>query len=921
MDNMSAKFTFSQGEQTQFLDSLYKQYQSDKNSVDLSWQKFFEGMDYAVGQGLADSATSSDTGHDSALVEAYINAYRKLGHLGAYLNPLNTQPSLPNALSAELHGLKDIDRSKKFYPVNLAKHDAGFTFDEIDKLLKETYCGSIGAEFRDSDSIEFVTWIQDKMESCRNKPVYSAEKKLGILHELIKAEGFESFLQARYLGQKRFSVEGVDTLIPFLQGLTESVAKLDVEEICLGMAHRGRLNVLTNYMGKTYELMLKEFEGLDFNPMAIDGDVKYHMGYVNEKKFQDKNIRLFLCPNPSHLEAVNPVVEGFVRARQRLIKDKNRKLILPILIHGDAAATGQGIVAETYNLSELPGYTTGGTIHIIVNNQVGFTTNPEEGRSCRYASGLAKFINAPVLHVNGDDPEAVVWCAEIAGEYRQRFQKDIVVEITGYRRYGHNETDEPSFTQPIMYKKIAAHLTVMNLYGQKLIAEKILTADAFQEKITKFRARMQEAHDLVKGKDFDKEKFKSKIPKSYNGIFDYIENSEKDFETSPKTGLAIKKLCELGRKIAQVPQGFTPHPKIVRLLESRNQMLEGEGSCDWAFAELLAFGTLAEEGHDVRLSGQDCLRGTFSSRHAVISDFETGKRLELLNQLFAQNLEHQPRVEILNSPLSEQGVMGFDFGYNVADPNALVCWEAQFGDFSNGAQIIIDQFLVASEAKWKQTSGLVLLLPHGYEGMGPEHSSARLERFLQLCGNFNMQVAIPTTAAQYFHILRRQLYRPFRKPLVIMSPKSLLRSDRVLSKLIDFEGQKFKEVLADDKPTKNCRKVLFCTGKIYYEIVEMMEKNNITDVSVNRVEQLYPFPKTQIKKVLENYENIHSVVWIQEEPQNMGAWTFVQPRLIDIMSSKQRLQYVGRRDSGTTAEGANKAHVMEQNRIITEALK
>ena len=914
MENTLAKFTFSQGDQAQFLDQLYQQYKADKGSVDLSWQKFFEGMDFATGRDFSEG--NSETGHDSALVEAYINAYRKLGHLGAYLNPLDDKPALPQDLAAEFHGLKDIDRLKKFFPVNLAKHEAGFTFDEIDILLKETYCGKIGAEFRDSDNIEFVKWIQDKMEACRNKPMISIERKKFIFENLVRAEGFESFLQARYLGQKRFSIEGVDSLIPFLQGLTETVAKLEVEEICLGMAHRGRLNVLTNYMGKTYELMLKEFEGLEFNPMAIDGDVKYHMGYVNEKKFNDCNVRLFLCPNPSHLEAVNPVVEGFVRARQRLVGDKNRKKILPILIHGDAAATGQGIVAETYNLSELTGYTTGGTVHIIVNNQVGFTTNPEEGRSCRYSSGLAKFINAPVLHVNADDPEAVIWCAEIAGEYRQKFQKDIVVEITGYRRHGHNETDEPSFTQPIMYKKIAARATVMNLYGQQLIAEKVLTKESFDAMVAEFRARMQSAYDLVKSSDFNKEKFKSPIPKSYGGIFSYVESSEKDFESSPKTGVPVKKLLEIGKKIAQVPTTFKPHPKIVRLLETRNQMLAGEGACDWAFAELLAFATLADEKHDVRLSGQDCLRGTFSSRHAVISDFETGKRLELLNQVS----DKQSRVEILNSPLSEQGVVGFDFGYNVADPNALVCWEAQFGDFSNGAQIIIDQFLVASEAKWKQTSGLVLLLPHGYEGMGPEHSSARLERFLQLCGNLNMQVAIPTTAAQYFHILRRQLYREFRKPLVIMSPKSLLRSARVNSKLADFEGQNFNEVIAD-QTAKNARRLLFCTGKIYYEIVEMMEKNKVIDISVNRVEQLYPFPKAQVQKILEQNAGVEQIVWIQEEPQNMGAWTFIQPRIMEILSSKQKLKYVGRRDSGTTAEGSNKAHVMEQNRIITEALK
>jgi 2-oxoglutarate dehydrogenase E1 component len=793
------------------------------------------------------------------------------------------------------------------------------TFDEINQMMQDTYCGKIGAEFRDNDNIEFVKWIQEKMESCRNKPKFSKEQKLEILDHLVKAEGFEAFLQARFLGQKRFSLEGSESFMPLLETLTTVGAAHGVEEVVLGMAHRGRLGTLCNFMGKTYEAMIKKFEGSEFNPYQIDGDVKYHMGFASERKFGGKNVRLYLSPNPSHLEIVNPVVEGFARARQRVTGDKDRKKVMPLQIHGDAAFIGQGLVAETLNLAELSGYTTGGTVHVIINNQVGFTTDPSDSRSCTYSSGIAKILKAPVLHVNADDPEAVIWTAQIAAEYRQKFQKDFVIDLVGYRRHGHNETDEPGFTQPAMYKIIGKHPTVLTQYGEKLVAEGVLTADELKKRQTDFRARLQEAFDLLKSGDTKNEKFKDKYPKDFDAIFHPAHGSEQDMEKSVKTGVSAKKLGEIGKKIVAVPAGFNVHPKLTKLLEQRSKMVEKDGpGVDWPMAELLAFGTLAADGHHVRLSGQDCQRGTFSSRQSVLRDFETGKPHYSMNQIASD----QAPVEILNSPLSELGVMGFEFGYTIADAKSLVLWEGQFGDFVNGAQIVIDQFLVASEAKWGQTSGLVLLLPHGYEGMGPEHSSGRPERFLQLCGNANIQVAIPTTAAQYFHILRRQIAREFRKPLVIMSPKSLLRHAKVVSPVSEFESGHFEEVLDDNriKDAKSVKRVAFCTGKIFYEMAEGVAAGDDHEVALVRIEQLYPFPSRKVADILARYKNAKEIVWVQEEPQNMGAWTFVRPRIEDLLKGSMPIRYIGRRDSGTTAEGSTKAHTAEQSRIVGEAV-
>jgi 2-oxoglutarate dehydrogenase E1 component len=920
-----SRFSYATATNASYIEEQYEKFKVNPTAVDESWQKFFEGVDFAMARGVEVSskqdgnkqAGKAGGDQEAAMVEAYINAFRTIGHLSAHLNPLEPKPALRQDMQPEYHGLKGVNQTRKFMSVNLPGGTPR-TFGEIQSLMAETYCGSIGAEYRDNDDIEFIRWIQDKMESCQNKPVFSKEQRVGILQSLVKAEGFESFLQARYLGQKRFSLEGAETFMPFLETIAEASGSQGVEEIALGMAHRGRLGTLCNFMGKSYELMIKKFEGTDFNAFQIDGDVKYHLGFANERVFGGKPMRLYLSPNPSHLEIVNPVVEGFVRSRQRLNGDVARKKVLPLLVHGDAAFIGQGLVAETLNLAALKGYTTGGTIHVIINNQVGFTTDPSDSRSCAYSSGIAKILKAPVLHVNADDPEAVVWCAMIAAEYRQKWGKDFVVDLVGYRRHGHNETDEPSFTQPKMYKAIAKHPTVLTLYSNRLVSEGVVTEEISKKMQTDFRAEMQAAYDSVKAGE-KSAKLKPNYPKSLDSIFNPVTGDEAAMEKSVKTGVAVAKLAELGTKFLTMPSGFTPHPKVSRLIEQRQKMLQKDGGgVDWPMAELLAFASLASEGNHVRLSGQDCQRGTFSSRHGVLRDYETGATLDLLNQLGSS----QAPVEILNSPLSELGVMGFEFGYSVADSKALVLWEGQFGDFVNGAQIVIDQFIVASEAKWNQTSGLVLLLPHGHEGMGPEHSSGRPERFLQLCGNANIQVAIPTTAAQYFHILRRQIHRPFRKPLVIMSPKSLLRHAKVASPLEELEKNHFEEVLDDVriKDPKSTKRVVFCTGKIFYEMLEASTNTTLGDVALVRVEQLYPFPAKKISEILSRYRGAKEVVWCQEEPQNMGAWTFIRPRLEELLGSGLSLRYIGRRDAGTTAEGSTKAHAAEQARIVNEAV-
>ena len=742
--------------------------------------------------------------------------------------------------------------------------------------------------------------------------------KRRILTKLTQAEGFEQFLGRRYIGTKRFSLEGADAFIPLLDLITADGAKAGVEEFCLGMAHRGRLNCLVNFLGKSYELMLKDFEGTEYNAYDIDGDVKYHMGFASEvATMNGDRVRLYLSPNPSHLEIVNPVVEGFVRGRQRLLNDHDRRKVLPILMHGDASFMGQGTVSETLNLSGLAGYSTGGTVHIVINNQIGFTTDPQESRSTTYSSDIAKMVRAPVLHVNADDPEAVIWCGRLALAYRQKFQRDIIIDLVGYRRHGHNEGDEPAFTQPLMYKKIAAHPTVLKIYADKLVAEGTVAASTVEKEVSNFRDRMQAAYDAVHGKKSPQIPAPV-IPAGLQKTLTYKKASREEVAQPVATGVKAATLRAIVSKITKVPEGFTLNPKLSRLLENRQKMVEGQGAIDWGLGELLALGSLALEGRHVRFTGQDAQRGTFTSRHAVYTDFQTNERYEALNHLDPK----QATVHVINSPLSEQGCLGFEFGYSVADPEALVAWEAQFGDFANGAQIIIDQFLSASEAKWKQTSSLIMLLPHGHEGQGPEHSSARPERFLQLCGNLNMQVAIPTTPAQHFHALRRQLHRDFRKPLVLMTPKSLLREPLCVSPVADFQDGRFHEILDETNPAKaDAERVIFCSGKIYYDLIKARtEQSQFANVAVIRLEQLYPFPYGQMEALLTSYPKLSEIIWTQEEPQNMGGWNFVRGRLLEVLKPSQKLNYVGRKNSGTPAEGSGKAHEAEQKRIIQDAL-
>lgn len=904
--------SFASGTNTKFLESLYEEYMRDSNNLDSSWQCFFQGYEMALGSrhSLKDAPWSGEDRRESAHVEAMINAFRRLGYLSANLDPIADPPEIPTNMSPQAHGLKDIDPERKFLPSNFGQGEMSFA--TIWKKLLATYCGTIGPDYRDINNVEAITWLQERMEACDNSPQLETHVKKHILVKLSQAEGFEKFLHTRYLGQKRFSIEGLEVLVPLLDIIAAEAARSGVEEVCMGMAHRGRLNVLANVMQKPYRKMLLEFEGTEFNPFDIDGDVKYHLGYANEIEtvFGDR-IRMFLSPNPSHLEAVNPLVEGFCYARQERFGGAGK--IMPILLHGDAAFIGQGIVSEVLNLSQLRNYGTGGTIHIITNNKIGFTSSPEESCSCSFNSDISKMVRAPVLHVNADDPEAVVWVGKLATAYRKRFSSDIVIDLIGYRRHGHNETDEPAFTQPLLYKKIARHPGVLSLYVDQLHAAKTLSVEETSSYAKSVRTRLDEAQKAIRAKGYHSHPMQ--VPEKFQEIFAYRKPSRQDIIASVRTAVSDESLAEVAGKLTQLPDNFVAHPKINRLLQNRRKQID---KIDWGFAELLAFGTLAKEGVRVRLSGQDCKRGTFSSRHGVLVDYETGQE----HSIFAK--EGWAPVDIINSPLTEQGCLGFEFGYSTACNSTLVLWEAQFGDFANGAQIIIDQFIVASEAKWQQTSSLVLLLPHGYEGMGPEHSSARPERFLQACGNLNIQVCNFTTPAQYFHALRRQMLRSFRKPLIVMTPKSLLRHPELISSRSDFIDSQFEEVLDDAKVSDpaSAERILMCTGKIYFDLeARRRASSELANMPIVRIEQLYPFPYEKLDQVFRRYPRVKEVVWVQEEPANMGAWTFVNFRIPRIASLNKEASviYVGRKGSGSTAEGSAKAHQVEQKRIIDEA--
>ncbi|MBH0238695.1 2-oxoglutarate dehydrogenase E1 component [Methylobrevis albus] len=864
-----------------------------------------------------------------------IRAYRMRGHLYANLDPLGIAEARDHEeLHPSSYGFTEADYDRKIY-INDVLGMEYATIPEMIAILKRTYCSTLGVEFMHiSDPVE-KGWIQERIEGPDKQISFTREGKRAILNKLIESEGFEKFIDVKYTGTKRFGLDGGEALIPALEQIIKRGGALGVSDIVMGMAHRGRLNVLSQVMAKPHRAIFHEFKGGSAAPDDVEGsgDVKYHLGASSDREFDGNKVHLSLTPNPSHLEIVNPVVLGKVRAKQDqkatiweddIIPLRERVKVLPLLLHGDAAFAGQGVVAECFGLSGLRGHRTGGSIHFIINNQIGFTTNPRFSRSSPYPSDVAKMIEAPIFHVNGDDPEAVVFAAKIAIEFRQKFHKPVVIDMFCYRRFGHNEGDEPAFTQPLMYKKIRNHPSTLQIYAEKLVAEGVVTA----AEVDAMRAAWREKLD---GEFEAGQHYKPNKADWLDGVWSGLTVADSfDEQRRGRSGVNVDVLRDVGIKLCTVPEGFKVHRTIQRFLDARRKMIETGEGIDWATAESLAFGSLALAGHKIRLSGQDCERGTFSQRHSVLYDQETEQRYIPLANL----APNQGRYEVINSMLSEEAVLGFEYGYSLARPNALTLWEAQFGDFANGAQVVFDQFISAGERKWLRMSGLVCLLPHGYEGQGPEHSSARLERFLQMCAEDNMQVAYVTTPSNYFHVLRRQLTRDFRKPLILMTPKSLLRHKRATSKLSELGADtSFHRLLWDDAQSNpdaetklvaddKIRRVVLCSGKVYYDLYEDRLKRGLDDVYLLRVEQLYPFPAKALVGELGRFPNAE-VVWCQEEPKNMGAWAFVDPYMDWVLrqtgSKSQRLRYVGRPPSAATATGLMSKHLAQLQAFLDEA--
>jgi 2-oxoglutarate dehydrogenase E1 component len=855
-----------------------------------------------------------------ARVLELINAYRVRGHLVADIDPLNALPiQYHPELDIETYGLTIWDLDREFITGGLAGRESA-TLREILDILRRAYCGKVGTEYRHIQSKEQKLWIRERIrvEFVNPEPL-DAETKKALLKRLIRAEQFERFLHTKYLGQKRFSLEGCETIIALLDRLVERAAEKGVEDITLGMAHRGRLNVLANVVGNFSERIFTAFEGSvhpDFP--ADEGDVKYHQGAAGERETASgRKVRITISPNPSHLEFVDPVVEGMARAKQdawELAGAKREEVIdraLPVLLHGDAAFAGQGIVMETLQLADLHGYRTGGTIHIIINNQIGFTTSPEDSRSSIYSTDVAKMTQLPIFHINGDDPEAAFRTLRIALDYRQEFNKDVVLDVIGFRRLGHNEGDEPSYTQPLMYARVKAHPGVRAVYAQRLISEGVVTEEEVEQMTREAVERYERSHARAKEIVAQKEPLKELPPAA----------PEEDGSEVVETGVAAEVIRDIAHRIAVVPEGFNINPKMVSQLARRAKMGEGQAPLDWAFGELMAFGSLGLEGTRVRLSGQDSGRGTFSHRHAILYDTQTGKPWKPLSEMTARN-ETRSLVEVFDSSLSEQGVLGFEYGYTVEAKDALVMWEAQFGDFSNGAQVIIDTFIAPGVDKWQQPSRLVLLLPHGYEGQGPEHSNARLERYLQLCAENNMQVCYPTTPAQYFHLLRRQVRQPSARPLVVMTPKSLLRLPAAVSSIEELTRGGFRPVIDDAEVTDRgaVRRIVVCGGKVFYDLAAARKKTGDERVAVVRLEQFYPFPERGLREIFASYPQATQLVWCQEEPKNYGGWHFVEPRLAGLLKSCERPFYAGRAASASPATGSYTIHELEQRKLINDAL-
>ncbi|MFC0537345.1 2-oxoglutarate dehydrogenase E1 component [Pelagicoccus mobilis] len=909
--------TFATRSNADLIDLNYEKWKADPASVDEKWQAFFEGFELALQTApkrrAATKGTSSVDSDASAAkqmnVSSLIYAYRSLGHTQAKINPLDEfVPANPH-LAIEEFGLSEADLDSTFNSGHFLDGQPLKLRDIIDALQK-TYCSSIGFEYIHMQNTEARRWVQSKIEPLQGQIDFSDLIKTRILRKVFAAESFESFLHTRYTGQKRFSLEGGETLIPCLDNVLEHCGRLGIKEVVMGMAHRGRLNVLTNTLKKSYEFVFEEF-GEEYIPDTVggDGDVKYHLGY--EKVIETKEghyVEIRLASNPSHLEAVNPVVEGKARARQRILNDTNRDKVLPVLVHGDAAFAGQGLVTEVLNSSQLPGYRTGGTLHIIVNNQIGFTTTPKEARSTRYCTDVAKMIEAPIFHVNGDDPIAVVYVTMLAIEYRQKFGADVVIDMYCYRKHGHNESDEPMFTNPDLYDKIKKHPPVSEILTKRLIEDGTLSAEEIAKIQKEYETSLANSLERVKKSAEAQIEVKRALAGS-NAVF------QPKYSFDPiDTSVSRENLATVVNGLTRLPTHIKPNRKIKRFLDSRRTAFENNEPIDWGYGEALAFGTLLQQGTPVRLSGQDSERGTFSHRHAVIHDVQTDERYVPL-----LNIEKdQARFCVYNSLLSEAAVLGFDFGYSLDYPRMLCIWEAQFGDFANGAQVIIDQFIASSESKWGRVSGLVMLLPHGYEGQGPEHSSARLERFLQACAEDNIQVCNMTNSAQYFHVLRRQMMREFRKPLVIMSPKSMLRLKDAASPWKDFESGSFQEILDDDQATASkTKRVILCSGKVYYDIRKKQAELKDKSTAVIRVEQLYPLNTDKLDKIAKKYSKATNIVWCQEESQNMGAYSFIAPRLEEIFGKKPA--YAGRGESASPAVGVMALHKKELAQLLEDA--
>ncbi len=946
--------SFLNGANAGFIAELYERFLEDPGSVDPSWASYFhelrdDGSRFAAemrgaswaprearlirpgnGTGASQAVAiekrvSADPGKarqailDSVRALMMIRVYRVRGHLIARFDPLGLEGNdYHPELDPKTYGFSEADMDRPIF-IDYVLGLETATLREILKILRETYCGSIGVEFMHIMEPEEKAWIQRRIEGIRNQTVFTLKGKRAILERLTEAEGFEKFLHVKYVGTKRFGLDGGEALIPALEQILKRGGQLGVREVVLGMPHRGRLNVLANVLRKPYRAIFSEFQGNSAYPEDVEGsgDVKYHLGASADRDFDGNVVHLSLTANPSHLEAVNPVVLGKARAKQVQRGDADRRQVMAVLMHGDAAFAGQGLVAESLELSQLHGYTIGGTVHFIVNNQIGFTTAPRHSRSSPYPSDVAKSIQAPIFHVNGDDPEAVVHVARIATEFRQEFKRDVVVDMFCYRRHGHNEADEPSFTQPVMYRAIGKHPTTREIYTRQLVQEGVVSEQEATTLEAEFRARMDEEFAATGSYRPNTADW---LQGEWKGLANFVGEEEM---RDDDTAVPLATLREIGAAISTAPEGFNVNRKIVRLLETRRRMIESGENIDWGTAEHLAFGSVLAEGSGVRLSGQDSGRGTFSHRHAVLVDQETEQKHVPLNHI----RRDQGYFEVLDSPLSEAGVLGFEYGYSLAEPHALVIWEAQFGDFANGAQVIIDQFVASGESKWLRLCGLVMLLPHGYEGQGPEHSSARIERYLQLCAENNLQVVNCTTPANYFHVLRRQLHRNFRKPLVVFTPKSLLRYKLCVSQLADFgPGGRFRRVIPEIDPLvpdDQVRRLVLCSGKVYYDLLEYRRSQNIRDVAIVRLEQLYPLPWQTLFDVIGRYRRAE-VVWCQEEPANMGAWYFIFPRLTDMLLELGRENhhpaYAGRKAAASPATGRAKTHLTEQQKLVVDAL-